>query len=116
MRRKLLLLLVLGALASCQGPLPLMHFPNDRAPLNEIFSFEIELVDGPAENVSVDADMPSHGHGMITEPVVTKIDATHYQVDGMMLHMPGYWEIYLEVTRDNESERFMLPLTLEAWE
>jgi len=116
MRIKALLLLLLGALASCQGPLPLLHFPNGKAPLNEIFSFEIELVDGPAESVSVDADMPSHGHGMITEPVVTKIDATHYQVDGMMLHMPGYWEIYVEVTRNSESERFMLPLTLEAWE
>ena len=116
MIRKLLLLLMLGALASCQGALPLMHLPDGKAPLNEIFSFEIELVSGPAERVSVDADMPSHGHGMITEPVVTQIDATHYQVDGMMLHMPGYWEIYVEVTRDSESERFMLPLTLEAWE
>ncbi|MFT7516756.1 MAG: hypothetical protein ACI84O_000541 [Myxococcota bacterium] len=116
MRIKLLLLLALGALASCQSPLPLIHFPDGKAPLNKIFSFEIELLDGPAESVSVDADMPSHGHGMITEPVVTKIDAAHYKVDGMILHMPGYWEIYVELTRDGESERFMVPLTLEAWE
>ena len=107
---------MLGALASCQGALPLMHLPDGKAQLNAIFCLDIELVSGPDERVSVDADMPSHGHGMITEPVVTKIDANHYQVDGMMLHMPGYWEIYIDVTRDGESESFMLPLTLEAWE
>ncbi|MBC8370497.1 MAG: hypothetical protein H8E25_10895 [Planctomycetes bacterium] len=116
MKIKAVLLIVFGALASCQSPLPLMHFPDGQAPLNEIFSFEIELIDGPADSVGVDADMPSHGHGMITEPVVNKLDGTHYQVDGMMLHMPGYWEIYVDVMRDGDSERFMLPITLEAWQ
>jgi hypothetical protein len=116
MRIKTLLLIVFGALASCQSPLPLLRFPSGQAPLNEIFSFEVELVDGPAESVSVNADMPAHGHGMITEPVVIKIDETHYRVDGMMLHMPGYWEIYVEVSRNGQSERFMVPLTLEAWQ
>jgi hypothetical protein len=116
MRRKLLLLLVLGALASCQSSLPLVHYPDGGAPLNEIFSFEIELIDGPAAAVAVDADMPSHGHGMITQPVVTKIDAMHYRVDGMMLHMPGYWEIYIDVTRDGNCQRMMVPITLDAWQ
>ncbi|MDP6963319.1 MAG: hypothetical protein QGF46_04055 [Planctomycetota bacterium] len=116
MKTKFLLSLVIGALTSCQSPSPLLHFPDGQAPLNEIFSFNIELIDGPADAVGVDADMPSHGHGMITAPQVTRIDGSNYLVDGMMLHMPGYWEIFVEVTRDNNTQRFVLPLTLEAWQ
>lgn len=88
--------------------------------LNDTFTLTLHVATAadrtrPTEGVvvAVDADMPEHGHGMTTIPRVTRGPDGLYHVEGMRFHMSGYWEIYVDVTRDGVTERAILPLTLE---
>jgi len=71
--------------------------------INRIHSWELTIkdVDGQPVNdamVTVVGDMPEHGHGLPTEPVVTKIGAGGlYRIDGMKFTMPGWWVVTVSV-------------------
>jgi hypothetical protein len=107
--------IILTLCISCQSTAPTLVFPNNHPPLNKLFSFEIELKES-VDELNIDADMPSHGHGMITQPSVTKISPSRYQVDGMILHMPGYWEIYVMTKKEKKEEKFLFPIQIEPWQ
>ena len=76
----------------------------------------IETADGqPAAGalVTVDGDMPAHGHGMPTEPQVTAdLGDGDYLVEGMSFQMGGYWIVDVTVTYDGQTDlvRFGLEL------
>mgnify|MGYP006267439823 CR=1 FL=1 len=59
----------------------------------------------PAELVAVDAQMPEHKHGMNYRPTIVSLGEGRYRVDGMVFHMPGRWEINIDVRDGEESER-----------
>ncbi len=61
----------------------------------------------------VDAAMPEHRHGMNTQPRVHRAGPGHFDVDGMLLHMPGRWELYFDVVEGAVTRRAMLELELE---
>ncbi|MEZ6021284.1 MAG: hypothetical protein R3F17_14690 [Planctomycetota bacterium] len=77
------------------------------------FAIEVQLaetregaaLDLPAEQVRVDARMPDHRHGMLQAVTVTRIALRHYRVEGMRLHMVGYWEFHVDVRRGAWTER-----------
>lgn len=85
--------------------------------LNELFSMLMivrkgdEVLTGSAVKVSADASMPQHGHGMTVRPMVgaSIIDvegpATFFTAQGMLLHMPGPWKIYIDITEGAITER-----------
>lgn len=88
-------------------------------PLNEEFDVELRVYDGATRSrlvdaeVAVDARMPAHGHGM-------KIDARpipnpdgSYAVPGMLLHMVGHWELYVDLTVGPITERAQFDIELE---
>ena len=91
--------------------------PADPA-INELHEWvlHIETVDGePAAGaiVSVNGDMPAHGHGMPTEPQVTAdLGDGDYLVEGMSFQMGGYWIVDVTVTFEGETDlvRFGLDL------
>ena len=92
----------------------------ERLPLNEPFSMRVRVLDSAARplsdaqiTLSVDAAMPAHRHGMNTLPAVTARGDGSFQVDGMLLHMPGDWELYFDVTRRGVTERAQVAVTLE---
>lgn len=72
--------------------------------LNEPFDMHVRVQrtqsDKLADNVdlSVSATMPAHFHGMTTEPRVTKEGDGTWRVDGMLLHMPGVWQINFDLS------------------
>jgi hypothetical protein len=86
--------------------------------INELHEWvlHIETVDGePAAGaiVSVNGDMPAHGHGMPTEPQVTAdLGEGDYLVEGMSFQMGGYWIVDVTVTFEGETDlvRFGLEL------
>lgn len=83
-------------------------------PLNALYELEIVVEDAAggdagAIEVAVDADMPAHGHGMNTAPEVEALGDGRYRVRGMQFHMPGYWETWIDVTRDGITERATFP-------
>lgn len=92
----------------------------DPIPLNQPFSLELLVLDaadrrpvGSSLSIVVDADMPDHRHGMNTQPVVSRRQDGSCRVEGMLFHMPGYWEIYVDLERDGVIERAQFPVNLE---
>ncbi len=67
----------------------------------------------PSEiSIKVDADMPSHGHGINTEPEITKISDGKYEVKGLLFHMGGDWELYIDLIEDGIPDRATIPFNL----
>ena len=79
---------------------------------NQIFSLRIEVqvpdgADSSGISVRADAAMPHHGHGMTVRPV-TRADESMpglFAVSGMMFHMLGEWELYIDITEGPYTER-----------
>ena len=59
----------------------------------------------PAELVAVDATMPEHKHSMNYRPTILGGKDGRYRVDGLIFHMPGLWELSIDVRAGEESER-----------
>lgn len=70
-------------------------------PLNEFFELELELAaaGAPALGLDVRASgwMPDHGHGTNYQARTTELGEGRYRVRGLLFHMPGLWEIYIDV-------------------
>lgn len=77
----------------------------------------IELVDPAAPiptAVRFDGGMPSHGHGFVTQPRVTRnLGGGEFLVEGVKFHMPGDWVLRITVASRDGSELVTLPLSLE---
>jgi hypothetical protein len=53
-------------------------------------------VDGAA--FGIDGGMPKHGHGLPTQPAVTRsLGAGRYLIEGVRFNMPGWWELKLGI-------------------
>jgi len=81
-------------------------------PFNEVFNLIVTVRDGtdrskPIGDCSIDviATMPAHHHGMNLRPRVTSLGDGRFRVDGMLLHMPGRWQIQIDVNRHTVTER-----------
>lgn len=68
---------------------------------------------GKPDSVVVDADMPSHGHGMNTKPETIHEGGARYRANGMLFHMAGDWSIMVEIDAGTTKERAFFPLTIE---
>ncbi len=80
-------------------------------PSNDLFSFEVLVaanLDIPTEQLSiiVDAGMPQHAHGMTVRPRAS-FNASNgtFEVEGMMFHMPGAWDLTIDVVDGPYTER-----------
>ena len=71
--------------------------------INRIHSWELTIKDADGQPVNdamvtVVGDMPEHGHGLPTQPEITKIGTGGlYRVDGMKFTMPGWWVVTVSV-------------------
>lgn len=87
-------------------------------PINVIHEWvlHIEMPDGePVEgaSVSLNGDMPAHGHGMPTQPQVTgDLGGGDYRVEGMSFQMGGYWIIDVTVTANGMTDLIRFGLDL----
>lgn len=61
----------------------------------------------------VDADMPEHLHGTNRAPRVERRDDGTFVVENLYLHMPGWWEIFLDVVESPWTERAQWRVELE---
>ncbi len=104
---------VLGALwpmsaLACDGTgLPLTSL-DQNAPRVEMFLDDMQLAqpfsvkvvvcgDRIIQKLMVDAIMPAHQHGMNYTPTVINLGEGAFRVDGMLFHMPGVWEIQMDL-------------------
>ena len=121
--RPVRLLLVVAALCGCAssdhvdtavtevrvaqaGPWTVQWAPDpDPLPYNEPFALVLTVEGQPLPaTVRVRADMPEHGHGMPTDPVVTALGDGRYRAEGMLFQMTGRWELVMNL--DSEEAVF----------
>lgn len=81
-------------------------------PMADLFDVEVELwsdesMSEPAvyESILVDAGMPHHGHGMNVVPELERRADGSWVARGMLMHMPGRWQVYVDVLDDGRLER-----------
>lgn len=63
--------------------------------------------------LAIDAAMPDHQHGMNRTPVVRASADGRHDVEGVLFHMAGYWELYFDVTRGAHVERTQIGFEVE---
>jgi hypothetical protein len=79
-------------------------------PVNQMhqWTLHVETADGqPVEDASidVDGDMPQHGHGLPTQPRVTKnLGHGDYLVDGMKFQMGGWWLMDFTIRANSQTD------------
>ncbi len=89
-------------------------------PVNEPFEIDLQLY-SDAEKlvpltgaaVRVTAWMPDHMHGMGRQSQTIESEPGRYRVRGMLLHMDGLWQLFVDVTANGKAERAEFAITLE---
>ena len=77
--------------------------PAQQPAINQMHSWKVKLATPGGEPVHgarflVDGGMPQHGHGLPTQPRVTReIEDGTYALDGMKFSMTGWWEVKLAI-------------------
>jgi len=59
----------------------------------------------PPQSLKIDAHMPEHRHGMNYAPKVTALGPGRWRAEGLMLHMPGKWELVFVVDGERMAHR-----------
>ncbi len=89
----------------------------DPIPMNQLFDLMITIVSKsgavPTAKVDVDARMPAHGHGMNRVPKVTRLTEGTVKAEGMLFHMPGHWELYVDISHGGVTERAQFDVHLK---
>jgi hypothetical protein len=89
---------------SAAGAYRIALVPPAAAPaINQMHSWKVRLATPEGAPVHgarflVDGGMPQHGHGLPTQPRVTReIEDGTYVLDGMKFSMTGWWEVKLAI-------------------
>jgi hypothetical protein len=79
------------------------------------FAIGIQVCPADALLTRVDATMPEHQHGMNYRPSIQRVgDAKdgRWRAEGLMFHMPGRWELRLDVASAGRTEKLTDTVTL----
>lgn len=91
----------------------------DPAPIEIGRHFSLDLIvcaqsGSPSGRIlAIDAQMPTHRHGMNYAPRLVAQADGRARAEGLMLHMPGLWRLSVEIDVGGKRERLELDLTLE---
>jgi hypothetical protein len=92
---------------------------NGTVPVNQMhqWTLHVETADGqPVENatITLDGDMPQHGHGLPTRPQVTEyLGNGDYLVEGLKFQMGGWWVMDFVITADGQSDTVQFNMMLK---
>ena len=76
------------------------------------FAIEVQVCPTNAVLVRVDATMPEHRHGMNYRPSVKRVGDGRWRAEGLMLHMPGGWELRLDVQSAGRTDALLDTISL----
>ena len=81
------------------------------------WTLHLETADGkPVETaaVTVDGDMPGHGHGLPTKPIVSQHRGNgDYLVEGMKFQMPGWWYVTFDIADGGKTDTVRFDFVLK---
>ena len=66
----------------------------------------------PPDRIVFDATMPAHRHGMNYQPRIMDVGDGVYQIDGLLFHMPGTWQISLSAFWGDSADHFIFDVPL----
>jgi len=72
---------------------------------NQPLTLTLHLLSKTGGAPRFDAFMPDHGHGLVLPFRLVRLDETHFEVQDLVLHMPGYWEFYIDLESPGRTER-----------
>ena len=81
-------------------------------PVGAHFSIRFRLCGPPARRVQVRGWMPDHRHGMNYRPGVT-LSGLSGAAEGLLFHMPGRWQLILDIAGDAGREKLTAETVLE---
>ena len=81
-------------------------------PVSEHFSIRFHLCGPPVDRVRVRGWMPDHRHGMNYRPAVT-LRGSSGRAEGLLFHMPGRWELILDVRGPAGREKLIAETVLQ---
>lgn len=64
-------------------------------------------------SATADAYMPRHFHGMNVTPTTTRTGDGVYTTEGMVFHMTGLWEVYIDLSNLGVTERAQFEFEVE---
>jgi hypothetical protein len=108
-----------STLDSDAGLFKVSYIPEVDMRANQIHTWKlhVETQDGkPVENaiITVDGDMPQHGHGLPTRTRVTNfLGNFDFQVEGLKFHMTGWWIVEFNIQDGEQSDHITFNLVLE---
>jgi hypothetical protein len=68
---------------------------------------------GAARLVAVDAFMPAHGHGTNYRTEIAPAGAGRFRAEGLLLHMPGRWQLQFDIETPAGRERLVQEVEVE---
>jgi hypothetical protein len=92
--------------------------PTQAWRLRQLQSVPVRIIDAegrPVEGASirVDGGMPQHGHGLPTQPKVSRyLGDGVYEIEGVRFSMGGWWELKLAIDAPAGSDRVTFNLSL----
>lgn len=63
-------------------------------------------------DLTFDARMPEHNHGMVVKPKVTTVAPGEFKIEGVKLHMAGKWELSVKMTAGTAPVAVSIPYQL----
>jgi hypothetical protein len=95
--------------------------PPAQAPaINQMHSWQVKLATADGKPVQgarfvVDGGMPQHGHGLPTQPRVTReVESGVYALDGMKFSMTGWWQVKLDIDSARGSDKVTFNTVVNA--
>jgi len=89
----------------------------DPIPRGQPFDVEVRITardSNPGEpEVRIDARMPEHFHGMNRTAIMKRLDKSTWRGSDLLFHMPGHWELYVDITQNGRTERAQMDVDLK---
>ena len=96
----------------------LVAYRTERIEVARHFALAVGVCPKPGqpapEALKVDARMPEHRHGMNYAPALEALGPGRWRAEGLMLHMPGRWELVFEVRAAGATDRLAHPISVSS--
>ena len=92
---------------------PMIYVSLPDIPVSTPFVIGITSCDEFAGTLTFDAIMPAHQHGMNYAPEITATEPGQFEINNVVFHMPGAWELQIAFTTSNQTYLYTKEVMVE---